>query len=132
MGNRTAAGAAPAQASEKGAKAPVEAYAVGTRLVHHTGSVWEVTKAELPGDGKTWREGSILCEGDYRIRCVRVFAEASVEREGRDMRVHRDYLHGDGWRVVAGAQPAERPEVAHKQESRSSVRDVTGEGERGV
>lgn len=71
-------------------------YVVGTQLRHHSGATWEVIEAGLPGDGETWSEGMVLCEGDYRIRGVGDSGQAT----GGTMRVHSDYLHGDGWRIA--------------------------------
>lgn len=75
-------------------------YPVGQQLAHHSGATWEVIESGLPGDGKTWSEGMLLCEGDYRIQGV----GASGAATGRTMRVHADYLHGDGWRRLDAVQ----------------------------
>lgn len=71
------------------------AYEVGRRLTHHSGTVWEVTASNLSGQGQ-WEEGMIALEGDYRIKCID-YGLHERERD-RSMRVHADYLHGDGWR----------------------------------
>jgi hypothetical protein len=75
----------------------VEHYQVGQQLAHHTGAVWEVDAARLPGDGVTWCGGSVLGDDDYIVRCVNAADPANLDRPGRLMRVHYDYLHGDGW-----------------------------------
>jgi hypothetical protein len=72
-------------------------YAVGTQLPHHAGSLWEVAEAGLPGDGKTWQGNMILCQDDYTIRCIE---PTGTELPGHCMRVHADYLHGDGWKLA--------------------------------
>lgn len=86
-----------------------EHYRVGQRLRHHTGAEWEVDAAGLSGDGKTWCGGSVLGEDDYIIRCVKAAGPMNVDREGRLMRVHRDYLHGDGWTPLAVPPRASNP-----------------------
>lgn len=102
-----------------GADAPeVPAYEVGQRLVHHSGAVWEVVANELPGVGE-WEDGMVAVAGDYRIRCVSLTRYANRhERVGREMRVHPDYLHGDGWRRLS-EEAAERECV--KPDSPNSV-----------
>lgn len=76
-------------------------YPAGQRLQRHTGSVWEVVANNLEGDGKTWGGGMVLCQGDYTIRCISAYPTyRDHERSGNMMRVHADYLHGDGWRLA--------------------------------
>lgn len=73
-------------------------YEAGQRLVHHSGAVWEIVDNDLPGRGE-WEGGMVAVAGDYLIRCESLTASANRhESVGREMRVHPDYLHGDGWR----------------------------------
>lgn len=75
-----------------------DSYSVGQRLRHHSGQVWEVVAANLPGSGE-WEKGMLALQGDYRIRCVATTRNSHVDDSvGREQRVHADYLHGDGWR----------------------------------
>jgi len=65
-------------------------YAIGTRLRHHAGSLWEVT-------------GHNELTGDYGIKClIGTVREGLIGGEvAGSVRsgIHADYLHGDGWRV---------------------------------
>jgi hypothetical protein len=74
-----------------------EHYSVGQRLMHHSGAVWEVDAARLPGDGVTRCGVSVLAQDDYIIRCAEPLGMPVGYRAGYLMRVHHDYLHDNGW-----------------------------------
>lgn len=61
---------------------------VGQRLRHHSGTVWVVREDRV--DSSTYR--------DYLIECIDLGVLVSrYEEVGRQMVVHGEYLHRDGW-----------------------------------
>jgi hypothetical protein len=73
-----------------GSRHRVARWPVGQRLRHHAGSVWEVVE-DLGG-----------MYGDYLLRCVvGTPGWMGGEKVGNEMRAHGEYMHRDGWRVIA-------------------------------
>lgn len=66
----------------------------GQRLRHHSGDVWEIVAANLPGDGK-WHDHELTMPGDYSLRCL------AGREQGREMRAHAEYMHRHGWSAIA-------------------------------
>jgi hypothetical protein len=90
-----------------GSKHRVALWPVGQRLRHHSGDLWEITAANLPGDGK-WHNGSLEMPGDYLLRCL------AGREQSREMRAHAEYLHRHGWNPVASL-PETPPDTAQSE-----------------
>lgn len=71
---------------------------VGQRLQHHTTGVWEVVEDRAAAT--RW--------ADYLIRCVEPtigFSGEPMEPVGKELVVHGEYMHRDGWAPVEAGSP---------------------------
>jgi hypothetical protein len=79
-------------ATDRGSLRP-QSYRAGEQLVHHSGEIWVVERVgDLADDEHSAK--MLPLPDDYLICCVVGYSSRPLQRR----RVHRDYLHGDGWR----------------------------------